>query len=435
IAVLSNLASITGDLGLQVIYLREGSRSRPQLERYLAVVLGAKIPLLALSGGTLVLLMAADGHHLLRFAVPAFALLVATAVANVLRSTFYATGEIRYEGMATVAEAVILLGGTAIVAALSLGLSAYLVVYAASYLFTCVFAAVVIRRRYFPLRATFDGVTARRLLRLGLPFALAFFLNTVYFRIDVVILGAMRGLQEVGYYGAGYKFLDGIAFIPQTIMNVLFPSMAVLHTQGPALLRRAYTDAFRLLAAVAMPLAVALGLEAGAVVRLTGVYPRSAAVVGILALAVVFLFVNNSFIFGLGAMDRQLASVGLALGSIVVNVGLNLWLIPRVARSDGYLASSWATVLTEVFLLAAGYLVVRRYLGTLPWGRPLPPILAAGAVMAAVVLLLQPMTVLAVLPVAGVAYVSTLVLTGGVRAEELGMLRAMWRRDRTGRRG
>jgi len=51
------------------------------------------------------------------------------------------------------------------------------------------------------------------------------------------------------------------------------------------------------------------------------------------------------------------------------------------------------------------------------------------------VLLLQPMTVLAVLPVAGVAYVSTLVLTGGVRAEELGMLRAMWRRDRTGRRG
>ncbi|HUY97014.1 MAG TPA: oligosaccharide flippase family protein [Verrucomicrobiae bacterium] len=428
ITVLSNLSSISADLGLQIVYLREGSRHRDQLERLLATVLAAKLPLVALSLAALALMVEIGGAPLPQLLWPAFLLLLATSFANVLRSTFYATGEIRYEAIATGAEAVILLGGTALVAARGLGLSAYLLVYAASYLFTCGFAAIVIRRRYFPIRLRPDPAAARRLLRLGLPFALAFALNTIYFKIDVLILDGLRGYHQVGIYQAAYKFLEGLSFIPQTIMNAIFPALAIVHLEGRGRLRALYTSAYRLLATIAMPLAVAFGLDGAAILHVVGVYAQSATAARVLALALLFLFVNNSFIFGLGAMDRQLASVWLAGFSIVVNVVCNLVLIPLFPHAQGYLASSWATVITEVALLAAGYLMVRRHLGSLPWLRPSWPIAGAGVVMAAVVVELGGQSVLWVLPLGAVAYGLVLLGLGGVSRQE-------WRLARSSLRG
>jgi O-antigen/teichoic acid export membrane protein len=430
IVVLSTLSSIVGDLGLQIVYLREGSRDNARMKTYLAAVLAAKIPLFLLSLGSLVLLaaVAGKGPGFMALVIPAFALQVATSVANVLRSTFYATGEMRYEAVATMSEAVILLVGTILVARAHLGVAAYLWVYGLSYAVTCVYAYWIIAGRYFVPTVHFDPVLARRLLKMALPFALVFFLNTVYFRIDVVILSLYRPLTEVGYYTAAYKFLDGLSFVPQTIMNAVFPTMSVVHLQAVASMRQAYTATIRLLAALALPFAVVLGL--GALPILTtlpggGVYPQSAPALQILALAIVFMFVNSTFVFGLGAMDRQMDSVILSILSIVVNVVLNVILIPIFPRATGYLGCSWATVITEVFLLVAGYLMVRRRLEyRLPWGRPLLPILVSGALMVGVMGLLSQFNIYLVSILAGLIYLAALYITGGVSPAELQTIRS-----------
>ncbi|HEY6539018.1 MAG TPA: flippase [Candidatus Dormibacteraeota bacterium] len=429
IVVLSTLSSIVGDLGLQIVYLREGSRDNARMKTYLAAVLAAKIPLFVLSFASLGLLalLAGKGPGFLALVVPAFVLQVATSVANVLRSTFYATGEMRYEGVATISEAVILLVGTLFVARAHLGVADYLWVYALSYAVTCVYAYLVIRRRYFRPSVHFDPVLARRLLKMALPFAMVFFLNTVYFRIDVVILSALRPLAEVGYYTAAYKFLDGLSFVPQTIMNAVFPTLSVVHLEAIAAMRQAYTATIRLLAALAMPFAVVLGFGAAAILSapFIRVYPQSAPALQILSLAIVFMFVNSTFVFGLGAMDRQMDSVILSVLSIVVNVALNFILIPIFPRATGYLGSSWATVITEVFLLVAGCLMVRRRLEyRLPWAGPLVPILVSGALMAGVMGLLAQLNVFFVAVLAGLIYLGALVVTGGVTLAELRTIRS-----------
>ncbi len=425
IVVFSNLSGIVSDLGLQIVYLREGSRDNARLKSLLAAVLAAKVPLLAASFLTLWLMAGADRPSLLFVFWPAFALMTATSVANVLRSTFFATGEIRYEAVATIMEALILLVGTFLVAHARLGLSAYLWVYAASYAATCVYAPLVIARRYFRPEVHIDPVLVRQLLRLSLPFALVFFLNTVYFRIDVVILNAMRGPTQVGYYQAAYKFLDGFSFVPQTVMNAVFPALAVLHLGELERMRRAYTATCRLLALVAMPIALALGFGAGPLLTFLHVYHQSVPSLQILAFALVFLFVNNTYVFGLGAMDRQGDTVRLSVMSIVVNVVLNLILIPLYSRPDGYLGSSWATVITEVFLLIAGYWMVRRRLDhQLPWLRPFLPIVVSGGLMAGIILVLAGQSVFWTVPLAGLFYLGALVVTGGVTTEELRTARA-----------
>ncbi len=429
VVVLSNLASIVGDGGLQIVYLREGSRRPARLEAYLSVVLAAKIPLLVGSLVTLAAMLAlTSGPSLFYLLLPAFGLLAFTSVANVLRSTFYATGEMRYEAFETLSEGAILLAGTLVAALLRLGLAAYLLAYAASYLFTCVYAVIIISRRYFRPRLHFHLPASRRLLTMGLPFALVFLLNTVYFKIDVVILEALRGPTEVGYYQAGYKFLEGLSFIPQTVMNAVFPALSVLHLGQLAALRGAYTVTIKLLTAIAVPAAVALAFGAGPLMALLRVYPQSGPAVRILALALVFLFVDNTFVFGLGAMNRQRDSVVLSVLSIAVNVSLNLIMIPLFPRATGYLACSWATVITEVFLLVAGYVMVRRQLQQLPWGREVLPVLVSGALMVGVMAVLSAQNVFWVAALGGAAYVGGLWVTGAISPDEVRMARRSLRR-------
>ncbi|MGC1405892.1 MAG: oligosaccharide flippase family protein, partial [Candidatus Dormiibacterota bacterium] len=169
IVVLSTLSSILGDLGLQIVYLREASRDNAKMKTYLAAVLAAKIPLFVLALAALAIMAGLEGPALLALLWPAFALQVATSLANVLRSSFYAAGEMRYEAVATISEAAILLVGTLLVARAHLGVADYLWVYALSYAVTCVYAYAIISRRYFRPTIHFDSVLARRLLKMGLP--------------------------------------------------------------------------------------------------------------------------------------------------------------------------------------------------------------------------------------------------------------------------
>jgi peptidoglycan biosynthesis protein MviN/MurJ (putative lipid II flippase) len=112
----------------------------------------------------------------------------------------------------------------------------------------------------------------------------------------------------------------------------------------------------------------------------------------------------------------------------VVNVVLNFLMVPLFPYQKGYLACSWANVITEVFLLVAGYVLVRRQLGPLPWVRSLIPIIVSGGLMVGVMGVLSSENVFWVVPVAGILYLGSLWLTGGVTPEELRMARQSLRR-------
>ena len=91
-------------------------------------------------------------------------------------------------------------------------------------------------------------------------------------------------------------------------------------------------------------------------------YPASEQALRILAIGIVFMFVNNAFIGTLNAIDRQSSFTWAALWSMVVNVGLNLIVIPLF----GYIGASWATVVTEIALGIFGWILVARHLTRLP---------------------------------------------------------------------
>ncbi len=415
-----SLAQLLADLGTQTVLVRDVARDRAEFDRYLGNLISARLLLLVLAGLVLAAALRLLAPALFPFTLGAFALLVTVSYSGLLRSVFYARGTLGYEVLAIIGEAVVLLGLTLYAVDHRASWDVFLWVYATSYLFTCMLALGVIfgiwRERPSP---RLDLRFLRGVLRSGAPLALGFVITSVYAQVDVVLLQLFTNFRMVGWYVAANKYVDAIAWIPQSAMNAVFPALSLLSVSGKDRLALAYEKSYRLLAVLGVPLAVGMALTAPSLVHAVRGYEQSIPALGILALSVLFLFLNNAFIYTLTVINRQGDFTRLALATLVVNVFLNLALIPAF----GYIGASWAAVLTELALFLGGWWLLRRHLSALRMVGSIGRILLSGAVMGVVVFLLQAEPIPLVVAVGAAVYAVALVVLRAVDVDEWRIIR------------
>ena len=156
----------------------------------------------------------------------------------------------------------------------------------------------------------------------------------------------LKGAEEAGIYGAAYRFLDPIQFVPVSILAAVFPVMAAVYVQDPERVRRLVQRAGDYL------LVVALGVLGGTIALAQPIvdlllgpgYERSATVLPILMLA--FVFISMGYLSGYltTIVGKQWRLAAIAAGGVVANVALNFALIPPF----GAVGAAWATVVTEL---------------------------------------------------------------------------------------
>ncbi len=418
------LAGVIADLGTQTIFIRDASRDRDLFRRYLGNLVSAR---LALSVVALVVLAAALrilSPALFPYTLAAFALLLTTSYSSLLRGIFYIRGRLGYEAVAIVIEALVLLGLTVYAISNHATWDVFLWVYAASYLFTCLFTFAILRWRWHEgIVPRFEPALIRALLLAGLPLALGFTITTIYAQLDIVLLQVFKNFQMVGWYSAANKYVDAVAWIPQSAMGAVFPALAMLSRGDDKRLAFAYEKSYKMLALIALPLAVGIGIMAAAIVHLTRGFDQSIPALQLLAPSIALLFVNNAFIYALTAMNRQADFTRLALMTLVVNVILNVALIPPF----GYLGAAVASTLTELALFAGGWWLLRRHLVALPVIRSIGPILLSVALMGGAVYLARALPLILVVAVAVIVYAAGLLVFRALDREEWAILRASLR--------
>lgn len=235
--------------------------------------------------------------------------------------------------------------------------------------------------RIVSLRPLVDTPYWRGLVAISLVLGLAIALGQVYFRVDTLLLALLRDAEEVGLYGAAYKFLELSEFVVSAFaLSLLPPLTRFVATRDPRA-RGLVQKGFDLLMAVAGPLAVILYVFAeDIVVASAGPKFRDGAVaLQILAPYVLFSFANGLFFRVLIASGRDRTLLGLSSGILVVNVALNMALIPEY----GFKAAAWSSVASEALVLVPMALAVHRT-GLLPRLSYLPVIGAGAAAMAVV---------------------------------------------------
>lgn len=379
------LVGTVTDLGFSALYVREGARHNDQLARYWNNV--ASLKLLGAAIGLPLILAALYFAAVPSLLWPAFAILVLSGYQLLLRNTLYALQRLTFEIIEIVPETLVVFALVVIGVHIHADTGFFLWAYAISYaVATVYFATVLICMGVLRPGLRLEPRLLLSWVRVAVPLGITFIITTVYFKVDVPILQRFRPYAEVGYYTFAYKPFESLLFIPFALRSVVFPVLSVYHRRSPDRVLPLSEKFFKALVVLGWPITVGVFLLAPQFNSLLRLYPGSEPALQILALAIVFMFADNTFAATLNAIDKQNVFAFVAMVGLVINVGVNLVVIPRY----GYLGASWAVVVTEAALVVVGWLVLRAQLGTIRLVSTSWKALVAGLVMGGFIYVANP---------------------------------------------
>lgn len=194
-------------------------------------------------------------------------------------------------------------------------------------------------------------IRAKSLLTDSWPLLLSGMAIIVYMKIDQIMLGQMLGDDAVGIYSAAVRISEVWYFIPVMITASVFPSILEAkkcdEAQYLKRLQRLYDLMVWLSVAIALPMTF---ISTPLVVAVFGpAYAESGGVLAIHIWASVFVFLGVASSQWFVAENRQILSFHGSLIGALVNVILNLILIPHF----GPLGAAVATVVAYAI---AGFL-------------------------------------------------------------------------------
>ncbi|OIO53210.1 hypothetical protein AUJ78_00390 [Candidatus Peregrinibacteria bacterium CG1_02_41_10] len=253
-------------------------------------------------------------------------------------------------------------------------------------------------KRFTEIKLRFDFSFWKKLLWTTLPYGIALFLNTVYLKVDIIILSLLKGDTEVGIYGVAAKVLELTMIVPQFFLNSLLPVLARYLKEQNQKIHALVQHSFDFLFATALPIVGGVYVLAYPFVfafadpkflsRLNEGYYGSDIALQIIIFTLIFTFLANLFGYLLVALNQQTKLLWINLACVVCNVVLNFIFIPYW----GFRAAAATTILSEIVMLILSYLYVRCYFKLQLRFKNTFKITLAALLMTLVVYWLQPLT-------------------------------------------
>lgn len=403
------LFGVLTDLGFTTAALQRMTAEPERESEWLGALAGARTGLAIVATAACVVsipLLLSNAHHGHLVGIIAAATILSTGP-NALMTVFQARMRAGLALSFSLLASALWLGETIVLATVHGSIVAFAAANVANLI---VIGALQIKvtRRYADIAWRAGRRHWRALWRVALPLGIASVLITVYYQIDSVLLLQIAGPRETGLYGAAYRFLSPLLFLPAAVMSAFFPVLSAIHREDSARVRRLVQICADTMAVIGVPaLAVALALSGEIVDLLYGRgFAQTAALLPILMIAFVSICFGSlaGYIAPILQLQWRLAIYSAA--GAIANVVLNVVLIPRY----GAFGSAWATVATEVLTMT---LMLTTCLRALRLRLQLAKLLRTaliGAAMTGAMFLARPLTLF------GAGAVGLLVYVGGLFA-------------------
>jgi O-antigen/teichoic acid export membrane protein len=225
-----------------------------------------------------------------------------------------------------------------------------------------------------------DWSLQRTMLVVSWPVMASTLLQILFPIVNVLLLKPLQGDAAVGWYDAGYKWLNMLVVIPTLFTYAVFPVMSRQAAQDRPELRRSYRLSVKLLIMLALPAAILFTLLATPLVSVlsgSAYLPHGALALRILIWSILFGWINSLTNYVLMALDRQRQVMLASAARVVFAVVGNLLFV----KQFGYTASAAIIVSGELLLSVLFYAELHRHLGSIGWGRLLWPVALAGLLM------------------------------------------------------
>lgn len=356
---------ILTDLGIDTIIVREVSRDTSIKDIYIgnAIIMKAFLSMLAFVSSILVI--SALGYPLLtRELVFIYSITLLFAASSPLGDMFQVNLKMEYATLIRIATQILSAVFIFWVIFTNKGL-VDLFVYLVLSALLGVILAIYYSKQFVKPKFEVDLGIWRMILGESWPLALNAVFITLFLRIDVVMLSKMVGDSAVGLYSAAVNLSEAFNIIPIAFMISLFPLMSQYFKTSKESLKKSYDLSFKYLVSIIIPIAVGTSILTEPIIL--SVYGSkflpSASVLGFLIWATVFTFAGIVHYNLLISADQQRLAFLLTSTSAILNVILNIILIPIY----GFVGAGIATLISYAWGFPLAYLMpqTRPYMKSL----------------------------------------------------------------------
>ncbi|QTA83335.1 putative polysaccharide biosynthesis protein [Desulfonema limicola] len=360
---LVSLFSISMDMGISSYSVQQVSRDNEKMASYVGASLTAKVFLIILG----FLLIMGTGIVMQKDELTLSALFIMGIcasfdnVGNTFQSVFEAHEDMHYQAaIIAFSNFIMCVAGFAL-----LWFFQDVLLFCATYAFgaflRCTMAAIWVIKTYGPPLWTKDFHFITNIVKKGMPFALVTIFVSIYYYIDTLILSVYCENDVVGYYNASYRLLEAPLFIISSVTTAIFPAASKLYGKDKIELANMVRQAFQKALGFGFSMSLVVAWLSYDLIELIygKEYLPSAAVLPILIYSVAIIMPSTICGTTIRAIDMQSISAKVTGIGALLNVVLNLILVPKYSLYG----AAWTTLGTEIFVLAVYAYLVWHYIG------------------------------------------------------------------------
>lgn len=415
----TGLFVVLSEIGLRELLIREVARKREAGKKFLNNAIGIKIVFSLLAFGLMCVVINLFHYpQETTFAVYIIGIsVIFNSVARLINSLFCAYERMEYESISVVVERIVSSGLGVWLLVMGRGLREVALALLIGSFFNVMISLYLTSRKITKLSVEMDWGFWKRLLKDALPFGIVYIFVIIYFQIDTVMLSLMKGDAIVGWYNAAYKLIFALQIIPVAFVSALFPIISRFFVSSKDSLKIAFERSFKYLFIIGFPLAVGTTLLGEKIIL--SIYGKeflpSVASLKILIWVATIMFLTYLFGNVLGSIDKQITLVKVAGLNALVNILMNLLLIPKFS----HIGASIATFVTECVGFMLYFIFLSKYLHRLPLAKLTFKPIAAGILMGIFILTFGDMSWLLLASLSAVLYFLALFLLKTLNREEV----------------
>lgn len=416
------------ELGYNTLLIREVARNKSLAGSYLNNILSIRAILSVLVITFMVLIINIMGYPTdTKIVVYIFSFYMAlVSLSDIFKVTFRAFEKMEYEAGIKIFVNIIRISCGLLVLFLGYGLIELALVFLFSGIFEFLLSFLICEKKFIKSKTEFDFNFWKKSFKIALPLAMLSFFHIIFVRVDIIMLSIMKGDAIVGWYGAAYGLTYGFKPLPQIFMNALLPLIAYYHVSSKKSLKIAYERSFKYLLILGLPLAFGTTLLADRIIILLygQQFSNSIIALQILAWDVLLIFLYTCSAFIIVSIDEQNKMAIIAGCTALINVVINLILIPEYS----YVGAAIATIVAESFLLVSYTYIISRHLYILPVHKMILKPVIACIVMVLFIYLFGGINLILLILISVILYFGVLFLLKEFSSEELHMFKKLIKR-------
>lgn len=353
------LAFILADFGLSTLLVREISRNKKLVNKYVSNSLIIKIFLSIITFICTYIFLNIFNYpkdaQIITYLMVLF--MVIQSFTSVFYSIFRAFERMHFDAFIKILRMFLLLPLVFYTAYSGFSLITVTLMFPLTEFIILTIAVFITSKEFVKIKPEFQYSFSKKLLKKASLFCLSFVFAGVLLYIDVIMLSKIKTSAEVGIYTAASNLVLALMFIPLMYSNAIFPVLSRFFIRSKKTLRFAYEKSFKYMLILGLPISIGTFIFADKIILLVygSQYKYSIIALRILAWFIMFRFINTLSGTLLASINKQHSRVFSQGTAAVINIMLNLALIPKL----GFIGAGIATVASELlfFIMYISFLI------------------------------------------------------------------------------